>query len=446
MPMASLVPDTAPTAGTGWRIRMHTEGRVHSGRTCRDSTSGQQPPAIITPIYREEIVQMHSLVSRKTLRLSPLAALALVVAACSGSGSGAVGGVVATPAPTAAPTATPNARMEVQVVSAVRPKVDAMTAALRSEDLPASLAAYEAYDALWNGVEVYINFRSKPTYDELEGHLQNAIEEGLAEPKPDYTALTALSEQLGKEFDKAIALVTDGAPLNPLFDDVTRLRMIRSDLRITTSAIAANDVAKAKAHWTTFKLGIATATDLIRIRSAADAGELTQAVAAADAAFADSAATADNLKPLVATVTSRYNFGVGLWNAAARNADASKTTYTQDDLDNVTTLNDVAIELKHSLAAWQAGDLAAAARDAAAAAAAFATVQPKLAAHNGADAQLKTALEAYAELAKAPGEADKVASANRTAVDASTVAQQVFVGQFWTDKALQDKLSALPKP
>lgn len=377
---------------------------------------------------------MHSSNLGRTARLGPLAALAVVFAACSGPGGAAV-----------APSPTANARMEVQVVSAVRPTIDALTAALRSGNQAASVDALEAYDKLWNGVEVYVNVRSKPTYDELEGHLQHAIDEGLAGEKPDYAALTAFSEQLAKAFDGAIAMVTAGAPISPLFDDVTRLRMIRSDLRIVTAAIAAGDVAKAKSHWTAFKSGLGTAADLIKVRTAGTADDLAQAVAATDAAFADGATKADTLKPLVAAVTSRYNFGVSLWNAAARNSDATKATYTEGDLKNVATLNDIAIQLSRSLTAWKAGDIAGASSGAAAAATAFATVQPTLAAKNGADVTLKTALDAYAELAKAAGDAGKVSAANRTTLEAIAVAHQVFVGQFWGDKALQDKLNALPK-
>ena len=160
--------------------------------------------------------------------------------------------------------------MEVTVVSAVRPKIDAMTAALKAANLSGALDAYEAYDAAWNGIEVYVNFRSKPMYDKLEGDLQNQIEEGLAKPQPDFAGLVKVSEELGQKFDETIALVTNGAPLSPLFDDVTRLRMIRSDLRITTAAIAANNVAKAKAHWDTFKTGLRAAIDLIKVRLGGD--------------------------------------------------------------------------------------------------------------------------------------------------------------------------------
>jgi hypothetical protein len=393
---------------------------------------------------------MDSSLPGRTRRLGPLAALGLVLAACTG-GTGSVGGAVATAAPTTAPTkapaaapsTAPSARMEVEVISAAAPKLDALTAALKSGNLAASHDALEAYDQVWNGVEVYINFRSKPAYDELEGHLQHAIEEGLAAAQPDFAALTTLSEQLEKEYDKAIAMVTAGPAISPLFDDVTRLRMIRSDLRIVNASLGANNVAKAKAHWTTFKSGIGTASDLIKVRSAGTVAELAQAIAAADAAFSGGA-TAEALTPLAAAVTSRYNFGVGLWNAAARNADASKTTYSKDDLANVATLNDVALQLKRSLAAWKAGDFAGASKGAAAAGTAFATVQPKLAAHNGADVAMKTALAAYADLAKAAGDAAKVSGANRTALETVAVAHQVFVGQFWTDKALQDILSAFP--
>jgi hypothetical protein len=332
---------------------------------------------------------------------------------------------------------------EIQVVSAVRPLVDVMTKALESGDKAAAVAAYEAYDAAWNGVEVYVLFRSKDTYDMLEAKLQHEIDLGLTAAQPDLKAVAKVSAQLASEWDKAIAMLKAGKAISPLFDDVATIRMIRSDLRIVTAAIAAGNPAKARTYWTSFFSKVAPAKDLIAQRIGLT--DLNAALAAADAKFKDTAATADQLKPLVAAVTTTYNFGLSLTNAAARNADLSKKAWTDDDVASLASLNDVAIQLANSTKAWQAGDFASATTAAASASKAFAAVQAKLAAHEGADVALKTALDAQAKLAGAAGDAAKVVAANKTAQDAILVAQHVFVGQFWTDQALQAKIKAFPK-
>ena len=275
--------------------------------------------------------------------------------------------------------------MELAVVSAVRPKVDDLTAALKSADRQASLDALEAYDAGWNGVEVYINVRSKELYDKLEGDLQHQLEEGLAAASPDFPALAKVSEQLGTEFDKAVAMAKDGPAISPLFDDVTRLRMIRADLRIANAALAAGDVAKARTYFEKFAAGFDAAVDLIKVRSA-------DAYAAAEAAFdkvkdafAANGATAETLTPLAAALTSRYNFGVGLWNAAARNHDMSKTTWTDADLAALATLARVEEEVGQAVKFSASGDYVSAKAEIDEAIEHFADVQAALAAHNGAD-------------------------------------------------------------
>jgi hypothetical protein len=384
--------------------------------------------------------------ARVILGLSLTAALTVACSSQVGAPrqapTSSVAAATATPAPPA--TAEPVLSKELQVLGLVPPTVDAMVAAIEDGDLPAALAAYEAYDAAWNGTEVYINFRSKDAYDKLEGELQHEIEEGLAAAQPDFKALEETAEELAAEWVKTLDMVEAGGPIHPLFDDVATIRMIRTDMRIVTSALAAGDVAKAKSHWTAFTGRIGPAKDLIGIRTPAGLAELDAALSAADAGFKDAAATADQLKPLAAAVSASYNFGLSLWNAAARNADASKTTWSEDDLASLAALKDVSNALTGSLTSWQAGDYSAAGTAAATASSAFAAIQPKLAAHNGADVALQTALGAYAEVAGAAGDATAVAAANKAAQNALLVAQQVFVGQFWTDKALQDKISALP--
>lgn len=58
----------------------------------------------------------------------------------------------------------------------------------------------------------------------------------------------------------------------------------------------------------------------------------------------------------------------------------------------------------------------------------------------GFDAALKTALDAYTALAGKTGDATTVVAKQLEAVRAAAVAQQVVVGQFWTDPKLQDAI------
>ena len=68
---------------------------------------------------------------------------------------------------------------EVSSLKAVRPTLEKTISALEKKDIAGAKAAFEAYDAAWNGVEVYINRRYKDRYDELEHGFQDRIEKGL---------------------------------------------------------------------------------------------------------------------------------------------------------------------------------------------------------------------------------------------------------------------------
>src|SRR4051794_23193740 len=98
-------------------------------------------------------------------------ALAGALVACSGGGDSKP----AQPSqpetkPSAAATA-PNAAAqtkEVELVKTPKPFADKLVEALKKNDLPGALAAYEAYDGAWNGIEVYTNFRDRKLYGEIE--------------------------------------------------------------------------------------------------------------------------------------------------------------------------------------------------------------------------------------------------------------------------------------
>ncbi len=61
------------------------------------------------------------------------------------------------------------------------------------------------------------------------------------------------------------------------------------------------------------------------------------------------------------------------------------------------------------------------------------------------DAALKTALDGYAAVASAPGDAAKAASTNKAAVEAVGIAEQVLADQFWTTLSRQSFVATLAR-
>src|ERR1044071_9892305 len=59
-------------------------------------------------------------------------------------------------------------RFEVTSLRGVRPILVKTVADLEKKDLAAAKRDMEDYDSAWNGVEVYVNTRSKEMYDEIE--------------------------------------------------------------------------------------------------------------------------------------------------------------------------------------------------------------------------------------------------------------------------------------
>jgi hypothetical protein len=156
---------------------------------------------------------------------------------------------------------------ELTSIKAVKPTLIATADAVKKGDVPKAKEAFEDYDAAWNGIEVYINTRSKPMYDKIELDLQDRITKALNAPNPDLPKISAdLQEMIGK-YDEAIAMVASGAPLNPLFDDVAKLRMERSNLRLVTPALKAGNLARARKSYEAFDAGWDPIEDLVKARS-----------------------------------------------------------------------------------------------------------------------------------------------------------------------------------
>lgn len=156
---------------------------------------------------------------------------------------------------------------EVSGIKAVRPTLVNTIAALKKGDAAKARAAFEDYDSAWNGIEVYINTRDKNMYDEIEHHWQAKVADGLKAPQPDTSALLADAQTMLSKYDEAIAMVEKAAPLNPLYDDVARLRIVRANLREVSPALKAGNVAKARKSFAAFEAKLPSVEGLIKTQS-----------------------------------------------------------------------------------------------------------------------------------------------------------------------------------
>ena len=158
-------------------------------------------------------------------------------------------------------------RFEVTSIKAVRPTLVKTVDALQKNNPRAAKAAFGEYDSAWNGIEVYINTRSMEMYNALEREMQTKLTAGLAEATPNVPDLLPLAKAMLTKFDEAIALVEKGQPLNPLFDDVARLRIVRAHLREVNPALKAGDLAKARKSFGEFDEKWDSIEDLVKDRN-----------------------------------------------------------------------------------------------------------------------------------------------------------------------------------
>jgi hypothetical protein len=166
--------------------------------------------------------------------------------------------------------AKPAERFDVTSVKAVRPALVDTVAALQKRDIAGAKAAFEAYDSLWNGVEMYVSTRSKDMYDALEHVLQARIEKALSAPNPDMAALLTDAQAMLAKYDEAIDMVAKAPPLNPLWDDIARLRIVRAHLREVVPALKAGNFEKARKSFAAFDTNWDSIEDMIKARSADD--------------------------------------------------------------------------------------------------------------------------------------------------------------------------------
>jgi hypothetical protein len=161
-------------------------------------------------------------------------------------------------------------RFEVASMKAVRPALVDTIAALQKGDVTGARAAFEAYDSLWNGIEVYVNTRSKDFYETLEHGFQARIDKAFGAPSPDAAALLSEARAMLVKYDEAVDLVSKSPPLNPLYDDIARLRIVRAHLREVVPALKAGNFDRARKSFSAFDSTWDSIEDMVKAHSADD--------------------------------------------------------------------------------------------------------------------------------------------------------------------------------
>jgi hypothetical protein len=211
-------------------------------------------------------------------------------------------------------------RFEVTSIKAVRSTLVNTVAALRKPDVAAAKTAFEAFDSGWNGVEVYINVRYPEMYKELEGNLETKINAGLNAPSPDTAALLADAQTMLAKYDETIGMIEKAAPLNRLYDDVARLRIVRAHLREVTPALKAGKMDKARESFNAFNDNWDSIEDLVRERSREAYVAIESGMISIEQALMPAQPNTDTLLGLVADVMGKYNAIVAEVNKEARSA------------------------------------------------------------------------------------------------------------------------------
>ena len=223
----------------------------------------------------------------------------LIVACVIAAGSATVGFL--------AQQASAAERYEVTSIKRVRPTLVNTIDALKKSNVAKAKDAFEAYDTAWNGIEVYINTRDRDMYNELEKNYQSKIEEALNAPTPDVSGALANAQAMLAKYDQAIAMVEKASPLNPLYDDIARVRTARSPLRIVNPAMEDGNVTKAQKAFAAFRANWPGIRDFVKMRSAEAYDTVEKGIIDLDTALKSPQPSADQVTQLVNGMMGKIN-------------------------------------------------------------------------------------------------------------------------------------------
>lgn len=211
-------------------------------------------------------------------------------------------------------------RFEVTRIKAVRPTLVRTIAAIQKRDVAGAKEAFEAFDSGWNGIEVYVNVRYPEMYKELEGNYETRIIEGLNAASPNTVTLLADAQAMLAKYDETISLLEKAAPLNRLYDDVARLRIVRAHLREVTPRLKAGKMDLAETSFNAFNDTWDSIEDLVGERSREAYVAIESGMISIEQAFMPAKPDTDVIIGLVSGVMDRYNAIVAQVTKEARSA------------------------------------------------------------------------------------------------------------------------------
>ena len=198
-------------------------------------------------------------------------------------------------------------RFEVTSIKAVRPTLVRTVDALQKGNLKAAKEAFGDFDSAWNGIEVYINTRSMEMYNTLEREMQAKLTAGLNEATPTVSDLLAQAKAMLAKFDEAITMVQKSEPLNPLYDDVARLRIVRAYLREVNPALKSGDLTKARKSFGEFDERWDSIEDLVKERDIRAYNAIEGGMTNIGLALKLAAPDVNKVQTLVSAVMDDYN-------------------------------------------------------------------------------------------------------------------------------------------
>jgi len=198
-------------------------------------------------------------------------------------------------------------RFEITSIKAVRPTLVNTINALQQRNAAAAKEAFEAYDSGWNGIEFYVNVRSRPMYNLLEHEFQPRITKALAEGSPNFPVVQADVQAMLAKFDEMVATFAAMPALHPLFDDVARLRIVRAHLREVNPALKAGNLAKARKSFKAFDDNWDSIEDLIKARSEESYVAIEKGMIEVEQALMPDKPDVDKVTGLVNDILRLYN-------------------------------------------------------------------------------------------------------------------------------------------
>jgi len=204
----------------------------------------------------------------------------------------------------------PNDTKEVALIKGAREPVAKTQQALEAGDVEAARRVWSTYDPLWNAMEVYVSFRSRENYDDLEKNWQAKITEAFGSTAINPSDITSMTTAMLATWDEALTLAETGPAISPLFDDVAEIREARQPLRAASAALGKGNIADAKSAFDQFSGSAWPQIQALYQKHTPEAfQELETAIAAASPVFGSPSSTAEELLPVLQELNTKFGAG-----------------------------------------------------------------------------------------------------------------------------------------